>query len=1014
LGKGRVNTNSLAPGELNFLHTLRISSGSVDFGTVPVSIEASVGNTLYINSDNPSKTAPSTAGIYLTGGLNGSALSYEPAPRVWKLEPAASSSGRTISLPPLSPSSRLTLLNSTAVQFSSVVEVGAGSVFEILSGATGSVSFSEGLILKGDARFVHSGPQSLTLNPKIIGPGSASMAFLGTGTHQFAGLTQEAGGSLALDFQAGTARFTNPTLLSGSVTSTGLIILDADLSIISVSVSSPILTLSGGLQTGANSLSLVSTQNQPTRVEILTPASISGSPIVFQGSFSVIGGGVLPLSLSNASTVSLQNITVPNSVRLLPGNTLTLAAGNVVFQDSLIVNGGSLNNLSGTTSTIATLRVQAGGVSSGNTPFSITKALLVEGGVLTETGFKFTGAKTELSSVLALHSLESISEDLSFGNSVTVSGTCSIISGSITLPSATVLSCSDLVTGPNTSVFLGTGARLSTIGSMNLTSAAITARADTRLEVGTALLLGPGMNSLQDTSILWKGSTHTVSASVPTEVKEFLWADADGATTIQGNISLRSALSLVSHRVTISSDATLGLFSSLDVSPGMLSYSPTSVLHLKGVNRVSSSSTDPISLPSVWVTGSAFDIPQDTNINGSLAHDSGTITLSSGTRVNVAGAVVSSSGSFLVRSGSTFRTSGSTSFSNELLQLDSNSVFEVENVLFLNPVTLEAKQATLKMSTSGELKSGRSLLFNQLHVFGAGSKTKLDITQPLQIQSLIRIDAETELDFQDSQFILGVEDGRSAMDVNGVTRGVVLGSLTVIGQGADWTGSGRIHRLHLVLESVDDSIQFAGTDARLGESIVLESGSLNVGTAVLHFEPANHFEVFTSILDQKYSGSIVAQSPTGINPENVSVSLTVSGQVSGFPSLDPFLSLGPLFDLNIAASDALNSPAIFGLTSTLPIELRGSLFIDSNTFLSAPGVLSTGTDVTHQIRGRMGPGTFQGAGQILGNGTGVTSSLTFSGTSYQLTNLLAASSIIHTSGNLLIDGNVALTATDEI
>jgi hypothetical protein len=100
LGKGRVNTNSLAPGELNFLHTLRISSGSVDFGTVPVSIEASVGNTLYINSDNPSKTAPSTAGIYLTGGLNGSALSYEPAPRVWKLEPAASSSVRTISLPP--------------------------------------------------------------------------------------------------------------------------------------------------------------------------------------------------------------------------------------------------------------------------------------------------------------------------------------------------------------------------------------------------------------------------------------------------------------------------------------------------------------------------------------------------------------------------------------------------------------------------------------------------------------------------------------------------------------------------------------------------------------------------------------------------------------------------------------------------------------------------------------------------------------------------------------------------
>ena len=167
-------------------------------------------------------------------------------------------------------------------------------------------------------------------------------------------------------------------------------------------------------------------------------------------------------------------------------------------------------------------------------------------------------------------------------------------------------------------------------------------------------------------------------------------------------------------------------------------------------------------------------------------------------------------------------------------------------------------------------------------------------------------------------------------------------------------------------------------------------------------------------MDQKYSGSIVAQSPTGINPENVSVSLTVSGKVSGFPSLDPFLSLGPLFDLNIAASDALNSPAIFGLTSTLPIELRGSLFIDSNTFLSAPGVLSTGTDVTHQIRGRMGPGTFQGAGQILGNGTGVTSSLTFSGTSYQLTNLLAASSIIHTSGNLLIDGNVALTATDEI
>jgi len=44
----------------------------------------------------------------------------------------------------------------------------------------------------------------------------------------------------------------------------------------------------------------------------------------------------------------------------------------------------------------------------------------------------------------------------------------------------------------------------------------------------------------------------------------------------------------------------------------------------------------------------------------------------------------------------------------------------------------------------------------------------------------------------------------------------------------------------------------------------------------------------------------------------------------------------------------------------------------------------------------------------------VTSALTFSGTSYQLTSLLISSSIIHSSGSLTIDGSVALTARDEI
>ena len=1019
LGKGRINSNSLSPANLNFLHTLSVRSGQLEFGLVPVSIESSVGNTLHIHSENNQKFSPISAGIILGGTLTGSNISYSNSPRTWKIEPNSVTTSRTIEIPNLASQSKLVFSNNDLVSFTNQIVIGLDSQLIIESSSTGSISVPQGIVLSPGSSLTHNGPQSLDLPLSFQGNGTSTVLLNGSGVQRLTNLTFLENASLDLRVLTGQALLPAGASLVGSLEIAGRVTLLGDVQLSALESANTLINVTGVLDFGGFDFSVIDpvpaqSLNGSPKIEIAPIASFTSGYFNLTGSYLVNGGGIFPFQSNSAYDLYLDNVTLPRALPIGTTANVFVLSDQVAFADAVSVSGGTLSILNNAAPMFNRLEVLSGVVSAGDNPLRVENAVQIEAGTLERIGFDFIGTNASISSTKTLRNMVAHGAFLTVQSDVTIEEDCIFTNGSTMLEAGFVFDCPSVELRGTNILQIKTGARISVTSITASEQAKIVGQAQSSIRVNSELQLGAGNHELEETVVEWNALSTTLIGLSGITFKAFQWATDGSRTSLEGDISLISPLDLSKSGVILANDAVFRVSSDLITHPDYFQFSPSSTVVFQGISAVSAVQNEQIKLPNVTLEGESLSLNSPALITSDLRINSGTITVPQDGSTQVLGSTQARNGYIIGNAGSTVRFGGSTSFTGVHLNLGANATLKLAAGLTAETSELNTSLSNLLFEGTGVLRTTESLSFNSIRIAGETTVATLELESPLYVGQSLFVDSNSELVLSSSPFIVGQALKQPSLQIDGIVSGPLDSKLTVVGAGGTWEGSGLINGLNLALDSPNSEFIYSGSGARLGESLEIESGLLQLGAALLRFEPVNAFSILTSIHDQEFAGQIVADSPAQVNPENKRINLNIGGTVTGFPSLNDWIRLGPMNDLSISAEDVLNAPPVFGLTASLPIELSGALFVESNTFLNAPSITANGQDAHHVVKGKIHALTLPGSGSLSGGRSGSASTLNLTGGTYTISEWASATSIMQTGGAVTWQGSTPLLVKESI
>lgn len=956
-GDGIVNTDTpAAPELLNFLHSLIFQSGTVQFTGLTVVIESPVGIPGRANPANSSKVAPDSArvafrGVSLTGNIGylSAGRTIEIGAGAYRIPSDLSDNTLVFAGGPSSvgaitlPRGRLRFEDNANVTFTGIVQIdgsdqplqGAGSfsgsaIFEDELSITGAFAPAGGIINRGTG----------TIDLAQLSYGSAASAILGVSRIENSGHGVIAlrrlvdGRAWAPDLININGRIvlgiqTALLDLPGSISNTDEVRLEGPVILRGVTNLPVALNNTGTIDLGGRDLTVTGTGNQ-----FISSGSISGDGRLLLSDGSISGGGSLPSVVSDGSS-SLTAGTL-TQLQVLSGTTSLQGAAPQVTGALEIAAGASLD-LAVTSFTINGRTSLDGALVSSVNP-SLTLLGEVSGtGSLTGIGEVLLGGQSRqtVSGSISWPTLTLSGIGTDFGSPLSVSGLLKVIQGTHGLSASTTVGDLRIESGQLT---LPDGGRLATAADVVIDGGVLVAPATSVVGLGGDLNSVAGGIAGAPTLEISEPDTHILA--FPGTLGSVAW-NAGAATTIRivQPLSIQNALTIPAGNG-VSVETELTLLSDLTISDtGAFSWTPPASLRLAGTAQQISGAA---ALPPLVVSGSTVILTESTTIAGVLGVTSGRLVIASTAALSAEGPIVLDSGALELQTGGSVIASGGMSGTGEVTG---------------------AVNTTLELGADSDI-SGLGLALDGSTLRLSGSSTVIRLPAELAIESLNASGASTSVASGSTIAVSGGSSISGALDL-GTAILRPQGSLDVSGSysglaevrsaSTSLSGAGTFGDLTVQLSSGVQAASFSGAKLSVQGTLRLARGRLNLDAAELVFSGSNAGLELNVADELPADGTSDGTLQGGtVNSDASPFNLTWFGAVKALYLPSAELGFGPVRDLEVSVTDALNSPAVFGVQLSQDLDMVGSLTVTPGSLLRLDGgdLIATGPGV-HRVDGRV-------------------------------------------------------------
>lgn len=1000
LGEGVVNNPVLFPDARNYLHSLAISSGVLDFGVTEVIVGTSVGNPSYVHPDKPEQGAISDAVIRLGGQITGSNISYETATRNWILNGGNPSQDRALSLPIFDSPTHLTFSNSGPIRVETPLEMPSGSTFTVSDASSATVQLEKGVLVSGDVSLSHSGSSQLSLNVIQSSPGHFSLENAGPGNMTIDGIQGHENGTIYLGHEEGVLTLNENASFHGGLNASSAVNIEGNV-VIEDATGFDVLLISGPFSVDTGTISLINVQPEAIPVQILETAEMSGNAIQLTGSFSLIGGGSASVSTLGPALVDNQGVEMVGGFVLESNSTLKLGASPSSVKGTLTIAGGQLE-LTSPRVFISKLVMTAGEIVPQDHSLVLSRELDLIGGTYPPLSVSIeNGNSVPIRANAPLLSLDIINADVISNSSLLIEGSCSLSQGELVISIEHTVQCVSIATSSASQVTIGTRATLHSNTFVDLRNGILTADNDSKLSFGTDFWLSNTQSA--PTSLLtlvWTGINQSLFAPPVSDWKSFNFNDASGQVTLSGDIRVEGELDTSPVSVLLTENSVLRLRNSLVTSLQGIAGQTTSSIILEGTGSVSGIDGNTVLLPSTTINGNAF-FQSPIDINGDLVHLSGVASFANG--LNVIGNLDASSseGIINIQPGKTISISGSTTLTSGLLRLFPESIIRVSDTVTIASSNVDFTSGALTLFGTSTVSLSAPLSVALLSLEPSTIASFNGESTLVTVDSL-RVGTEAELMLNELNIDIGTPTTSPRAHIDGTVRTDELSTIRFLGLDGSLSGDGSLENVVLSLSTEQNELTLSSSTFTLRRSIALNNGLLKLNTTDLRFDSAEAFSIWYTVSNDRFLSRMERINGAQINTGNVPIDVYFDGQVSGFVPMDFALEMGPLHSLSVSVVDVLNTTPLFGLSNAERITLSGSLNVSSNALIRSPSILIVDPDKDSVIAGRVDSLLIRGSTSLFGGESGVIGVLEHENGSLSISGLTQLNSIKAVSSSLSI------------
>ena len=1029
IGEGIANTNDPdSPNLLNFVHTLRFVSGTLDISGISMSIDESVGNPGYVNPLNSAKVAPGDSRIEF-GDMDilGTPV-YAEAARTLDFRPEVSrlldyplpgnlagsrlifenSALLTVPTPLILSTGTLEFRNSGPVRFQDDVQINPDGGMVRLDPSASDVQFESSLVFLGslapEALILHSGGAILEIN-------QLDLLFSGIGGDIDSQILLNGAGKLSIGFIDQQASVDGSAYLIDLVVDSGELVLGGNginFRLPGALINQDRVTLKSSIELfqNAEGISISNSGLVSLSSFYLTDAGASssanndgiisggpGSGIAISGTTVWAGTGTIPnldvtgsASLGNGLTLT-GNLTIDAgaSVEILSSSHVRVN-GDLLSEDgsaliirseaTLEIDGSSTFTTSRLTYSANSLMVSGGSIEFGSaTLLDIAGRIQFKGsgtrsisgvGPLSLPGLSITESDVRLGTSSTLRVLEVTGGGLSIENGadITVSGTTSISSGYFQTPSAGTTELS--------------GSVLISEGVLNLVGSNV-------VRIHGDLNWFTGFASFPSSGLVAAGNqTQLLTPSPSFVLPAFSIEGADTRAVISGTITIDSDVHLNEGTLILQTGSTLSINGDLTRSEGILEGEAGTTLQFTGTGVTSLSGFNSIVLPKLEINGPSVHIGEDLLLTGEVELVEGVLRINNGSTLSIGSSLTLVSGAKLVEPASRIRSDGYTELRSGSFTLSDGATLELRGNCSITETQVFADTGTFEFSggTSQTFQYANDLSLGHLRSTTSGTSVVVLDSGVLTLAETLRIEAGTTFGIGSNTVVFSGSGATSGMHVDGVALSGT-GVFRFVGPGNPsvshfLSGAGLFASISIALDDDTDHLRLTGPSPsfRFSGDVFFESGSIDA--AGKSIEPSTSQavpKIHINLGDQvgppgRIDGGRFFDSigELTFNPGLAPFDLAYSGQLTNIYILGPEFQPGVIRNLEIDAIDATNTPPFFGLQLNNDAQINGSLRVveGGRLDLSNVGLTLAQPQTTHLI-----DGTVFGTGDLVVTGNGV-------------------------------------------
>jgi|GEM_PF-6124581 len=958
-------------------------------------------------------------------------------------------------------------LGSGTLEFSSTGSVaflgtvafdGADARLDFQEAWAGTASFESTLSVRkpSDSVFINqAGSGQLTVSMLDLTAGGAARSTVlqsGEGVVSLRSLTSDAdvdggqGHFLELQNLAGSMIIGQPDLpvtIPGRISNASTVTFPAGTTLEDLPDSD--ILLNTGTVSSENGLELVS-----NGFSAVNDGSFSGSSTLMTGSSGTLSGsGIWPATAISSSNVRLAS-DGGFAAMMVSDATLTLNEdSNIDINGALSATGASTINLE----EAAHLTAQSVDVTGELVAFSLAGtarlgirdsfSALTAAPLFSSSDGLITGADEDGFSMIVSPSADVVPLQVT-GGTVTLSGGgrwthLSTAGGTLTLTSDADL----LLTGMDVS---GGGVlQVASSGTVSVSNAAsvdetssLSLESENPVDLSGTLETRGGTIDLGDTPLRLTGaSVLRAPTNAPIVLPSLLMDDPSGFLTLSGAVSVVADLVLAQGGVYLEQGSRMTLSGDLERSSGSFALESEGTILFSGSTDQVVSGFEGSVLPSLVAAGSNVRLLGSTTLLGSLRASSGALRVESGSILSVSNDVTVSGGDLSLLGNASLSVSGDLNVSAGTYQADLGTTTIKGNVIIAGG-SIEAGNGTWlidpadtdpadALTPESVIVIDAAATLNRL-TLAPQSVTRIEGSALLTVSNQLVVGEEASLLLGNNDIILlpgqGLPSFSNAGRVEATSGRVVLRSLSG-GNGPTVGGNGVVHNLTVDLASDGAIVRMAPGSSALSVSGELSFlvGALDLNGAALVFDDTVssstglHFNLSDTVPENGEvdgQGLTDSSGPVRFNSAGVPFNLRFSGNATTLFDPPALIAGSTVRNLTIATQDPVNSPALFGLSVSTPLEASGSFRLDTGSVLRLQeSMVLSGSRQLHLISGRI-----SGSGSLVAGGaqnelrlegsTSYVEHLVLTGTDALTTSTLWFNGIVgdlsSTSGRYLVGG----------